>query len=80
MFTEFIKEKRFLYNVSGSTIKYYAYVFNRWNELVHPDLKKEARKKARLGRLTKKRFVSFNLRFVKTHPKPIGLIENDVRP
>jgi len=30
----FIREKRFLANVSESTIKYYGYVFNRWEEFV----------------------------------------------
>jgi hypothetical protein len=34
MFEEFIKEKRFLDNLSENTLKYYGYVFNRWNEYV----------------------------------------------
>lgn len=34
MFEEFIKEKRFLDNVSENTIKYYGYVFNRWSAFV----------------------------------------------
>lgn len=31
---EFIREKRFLDNVSENTIKYYGYVFNRWNHFI----------------------------------------------
>lgn len=34
MFEDFIKEKRFLDGVSEKTIKYYGFVFNRWNAFV----------------------------------------------
>ena len=41
MLEEFIKEKRYLDGVSEKTIKYYGFVFNRWNTFVGPKVHKQ---------------------------------------
>lgn len=34
LYDQFIKEKRFLDNLSERTLKYYGWVFNRWTDYV----------------------------------------------